>query len=68
MNALMDALMSSDFEGTEEMRSAAMAQSGWYMLEDGYIQGLPTWLWAWANFTAFLFSLEWGWPLSHIRF
>ena len=43
MNAITGALMSSDFEGTEEMRSAAMAQSGWYMLEDGYIQGLPTW-------------------------
>lgn len=43
MNMLFDALMSSDFQGTEDLRMAALAQSSWYILEDGYIQGIPAW-------------------------
>ena len=46
MDTLFDALMGPDFQGTEELRMAAAAQSVWYVLEDGYIQSLPTWhLW-----------------------
>lgn len=47
MDAVLDALMSPDFQGTEALRTAALAQSvWWYVLEDGYIQSLPTWhLW-----------------------
>lgn len=41
MKALLDALSGSDFEGTEELREMALAQSDWYMLEDRYIQGVP---------------------------
>lgn len=43
MNTLFDTVMGADFQGTEEIRMAAVAQSSWYVLEDGYIQGLPTW-------------------------
>lgn len=46
MDTLFDALMGPDFQGTEELRMAAAAQSVWYVLEDGYIQSLPAWhLW-----------------------
>jgi hypothetical protein len=43
MAALSDAFMSSDFEGTGEMSMAVLAQDDWYVLEEGYIQGLPAW-------------------------
>ncbi|MDE7478091.1 MAG: hypothetical protein K2M91_09100 [Lachnospiraceae bacterium] len=41
MDILMDALTGTDYKGTEEIRIIALNQSDWYMLEDGYIQGIP---------------------------
>lgn len=43
MDALFDALASPDFQGAEALNMAALAQSSWFVLEDGYIQSLPTW-------------------------
>lgn len=43
MNALFDSLDSPDFQGSEDLRMATRAQSSWYVLEDGYIQGIPVW-------------------------
>lgn len=43
MAALSQGLSDIDFEESEDLIMEAMAQSGWYVLEEGYIQGLPAW-------------------------
>lgn len=43
MSVLFDSLDSPDFQGSEDLRMATRAQSSWYVLEDGYIQGIPAW-------------------------
>ena len=42
MKALSETLTNTNFKGTEEQSMAALAQSDWYVLECGFIRGVPT--------------------------
>lgn len=42
MKAISETLTNTNFKGTEEQSMAALAQSDWYVLECGFIRGVPT--------------------------
>lgn len=43
IDTLLESMYNSDSKSTEEMDASAAAQSGWYELRNGYVDGIPTW-------------------------